>query len=117
MQLQVLKKQIKLQEWSQMVMACRNSGLDIKTWCEQNNINYKTYYYRQRRVFEALPESANKQSLAFPSATETVDFVPIRPTPLSSNQVTLHLSKCTLEIPEGYDPETLRTILQVLREC
>lgn len=55
-----------------MVVACRNRGFGIKTWCEQNDINYKTYYYRQRRVFEALPESANKQLLAFPSATETV---------------------------------------------
>lgn len=61
MQLQVLKKQIKLQEWSQMVMACRNSGLSIKMWCEQNGINYKTYYYRQRRVFEAFPEYGNKE--------------------------------------------------------
>lgn len=117
MQLQEIKKQMKLQEWSQMVRACRNSDLGITKWCKQNGINYKTYHYRQRRVFESLSEPGNKQSLVLPPTTETVEFAPLRPRSPSSNSAILSLSNCTLEIPEGYDPDTLRAIIQVLWEC
>lgn len=51
MQLQEAKKQIKWQEWSQ-VLACRNSEGSVKQWCEQNGIHIKTYYYRLQVVRE-----------------------------------------------------------------
>lgn len=118
MQLQEVKKQTNRQEWARMVMACRNSGLGVQKWCDQNGINTKTYYYRQRRVFEALSsQQLNRSSMAMAPASNCVEFVPLRPVSRTSDSVKLHLSDCTLEIPEGIDADTLRTILQVIREC
>ena len=118
MQLQEIRKQVNLQEWTQMVMDCRNSGLSIKDWCAQNGVNSKTYYYRQRRVFEAIGnrpfEHTNR---AMTPATDSVEFAPLRSESCSPNVLKLHLPGGTLEIPEGYDPQTLRAIIQVLQEC
>ncbi len=114
MELQEMKKQMKWQEWSQMVTACRNSGMKIKDWCEQNEINLKTYYYRQRRVFDTVKDT----SLVPSRPKEAVEFAPLRPEHRHvTNAVTLHLSDCTLEIPEGYDHSSLRAIIQAIREC
>lgn len=41
---------VKYAEWFSMVEACQNSGLPVRTWCQENNIGYKTYYYRLRKL-------------------------------------------------------------------
>ena len=75
MQLQEIRKQVHLQEWTQMVMDCRNSGLSIENWCAQNGVNLKTYYYRHRRVFEAIGDRPPKHtSRAMTPATDSVVF-------------------------------------------
>ena len=43
----------KLSEWSDRVTACRNSRMTVKAWCAQNGLSEKTYYYWQRKVFQA----------------------------------------------------------------
>ncbi|MDD3418890.1 MAG: hypothetical protein WCQ69_11255 [Bacteroidales bacterium] len=118
MQLQEIRKQVNRREWTQMVMDCRNSGLSIKDWCAQNGVNSKTYYYRQRRVFEAIGNRPfERTNRAMTPATDSIEFAPLRPIDVSSCMAKLHLSAGTLEIPEGFDPQTLRAIIQVMQEC
>ena len=42
-----------LAHWQQLVYDCRNSGMTVKAWCAENGISEKTYYYRQRKVWDA----------------------------------------------------------------
>ena len=39
---------LRFQVWTERVRECHTSGMTVKAWCEQNNINQKTYYYWQR---------------------------------------------------------------------
>ena len=39
---------LRIQVWTERVRECHNSGMTVKDWCGQNNINLKTYYYWQR---------------------------------------------------------------------
>jgi len=41
---------IRHQQWLDIIHACNASGLTKKAWCEQNGINIKTFYYRQRQL-------------------------------------------------------------------
>ena len=34
-----------LAEWTRQVEECRNSGLSVRAWCEQNGIAVSTYIY------------------------------------------------------------------------
>lgn len=49
-EISVVKTEVKYAEWIAMVEECRSSGLSIRAWCEENNVNLKTYHYRLRRL-------------------------------------------------------------------
>ena len=50
MDVQVVTHEVRLQKWIGIVKSCRSSGKTIKVWCEDNDINLKSYYYWQRKV-------------------------------------------------------------------
>ena len=54
----IVAQQVRLRQWAEQVQACRNrpEGMDVETWCNQNNITKANYYYRPRRVREACLE-------------------------------------------------------------
>jgi len=58
MKLQKSKHQIKLEQWRVLIHECRNSGLTVKLWCEQNQINMQTYYRWQKKVWESGVQGA-----------------------------------------------------------
>ena len=52
--LQNISKQNRLEQWSRKIVACRSSGMTVRTWCQKNGISEKTYYYWQRWLFQEL---------------------------------------------------------------
>ena len=62
-----VKKELRLQEWAAQIEAQQQSGLTVRSWCEQNGISAKTYYYRLRKVRENClgdPEQSAGRSFA-----------------------------------------------------
>ena len=57
--------------WAEMVQACRNSGQSVRTWCEDNGINIKTYYYRLRKLRLIALGSKERSEGILPVKTET----------------------------------------------
>ena len=51
-QTSLMAEQVRLQEWAEQVRDCKNRprGMNVETWCDQNNITKANYYYRLRRV-------------------------------------------------------------------
>ena len=45
-----LAHQVRLSEWAQLMRTRRESGLTIRSWCANNGINEKTYYYWQKKL-------------------------------------------------------------------
>jgi len=41
-------KLVRLQQWSEEIAACNQSGMKKGEWCRENGINLKTFYYHQR---------------------------------------------------------------------
>jgi len=54
---QEVKRQIRLREWAAQIENCKQSGLTVSQWCEENGIHKKTYYNRMKRVREELLEA------------------------------------------------------------
>ena len=63
-QTSIVAQQVRLNQWAEQVRNCRNrpAGMDVETWCSENNITKANYYYRLRRVREAclkqIPEAS-----------------------------------------------------------
>lgn len=49
----------RIREWTKIIRECAESGQSKQDWCAQHGINIKTFYYRQRKVRQALAEESN----------------------------------------------------------
>lgn len=49
-QVTLAKNQIRADRWHMLIQTCRQSGQTVVNWCEENNINIKTYYYWLRKL-------------------------------------------------------------------
>ena len=110
-----LKHHAKLQEWAARIQDCRSSGLSVRAWCRQEEINAATYYRWERELL-ALAE------------TEPCSDVPVvrfaeLPVPKQASRsvaeryATLHVGKGSLDIYPGCDAEQLRLLVELLRLC
>lgn len=88
-------------KWAVLIEEQRRSGLSQRAFCEQEGLSLNRFYYWLRRLRET---------------SDTVSFVPVPLGPaVPQSSLTLVWSSCRVEIGSGFDPETLRSLLRVLR--
>lgn len=109
--LQVVSKQERLEYWTGIIMACRSSGMKVRSWCQENNISEKTYYYWQKRLFNALSE---QQDPTQPTFTE---LTPVSRVFAGKIAVTVRLSGAEADIHNGADVSLVEAVLRVLKSC
>ena len=106
--LQEYNTRSKISEWSDRVTACRSSGMTVKAWCTQNGLSEKTYYYWQRKVFQA-------------SKQEETRFVEITGKSFGESATTaaatIQANGFEVKIYNGADRETLAALLEAMRSC
>ena len=74
--------QMRLQQWSKIISECLASGQNKTTWCRQNGISDKKFFYWQkilRREAYVLTETSNDKTL-FPVTAQppTIPFVELK---------------------------------------
>ena len=47
-QTNLIAQQTRIREWTEQIRDCqsRPKGMDVETWCAQNNLTKANYYYR-----------------------------------------------------------------------
>lgn len=95
-----VKQQMKLREWAEQIEARRASGMTVQSWCAENGMNVKTYYYHLRKVREQCVESVP-------------EIVPLTMPQQTGN---IHIEKNGLQIslPADISKETLIALVQEL---
>ena len=109
--------QIRREQWTQIINNCLTSGQSKKTWCRENGVCEKTFYYWQRILRnEAYIEMKQLSVPApVPQAPELpVAFVELKPTPVNSEPVSafqpdivIRKGQLVLEISNSASPELL----------
>ena len=112
MEIEEVVQSQRLNEWVRMVQACRNSGKSVSAWCAENDINEKTYYYRQRKVCAALP--ANCETHPVESQIAFAEVPPVWNGSVSKSAITVRMSGAEIEIPNGADPRMVEIVLRRL---
>ena len=105
--LSVVNQQQKLGEWAERVTACRNSGLSVRAWCQENEVSEQTYYRWQRRLYE-LAREEREGGFA--------EITPIRRTP-GSIAVTMQIGGAELAVHNGADAATVEAVLRAVKSC
>lgn len=65
-QTSLVAQKVRLQQWAEQIRDCqsRPKGMDVETWCAQNNLTKANYYYRLRRVREVCLEQVQETDSA-----------------------------------------------------
>ena len=119
MDMRSVQHQALVNEWKERILAQRNSGQNVRQWCEQIGVKEATYYYWLKVIRNEVLITANLPS----ASAKTATFVEL---PAKSNAVhpenrdhdicaVVHLSALRLEIHNGACAETLGSILSLLR--
>ena len=102
-----MKKEAKPAQWVEMVRQRNESGLTVTEWCKQNGINIKTYYYRLKRVRQAMCNEIEQH-----------DIVPVEPiagTEITTEKIELSIGDVKISLPDDFNESTLKRLLGVLR--
>ena len=102
-----VKKEIKLAEWAEMVRSRNESGLTVTDWCKENGINLKTYYYRLKRMRQAVCSEIERHDI--------VPVIPAEEQQTEGRNIELLVGDVKITLPENFNEETLRRLLGVLR--
>ena len=53
-QTSLVAQQVRIRQWAEQIRNCQNrpKGMDVETWCTQNNLTKANYYYRLKRVLQ-----------------------------------------------------------------
>ena len=115
-QVSLAKNQMRAENWRTLIQACRQSGQTVVSWCEQNNINSKTYYYWLRKL---RTQELDGKELPVPVPEEKpVVFKQLAvQTPVVGTQaaVIIRLPSATVEVAEGTSQATVEAVLLALR--
>jgi len=118
---------IKLKQWADMIQACRRSGQTVNTWCSENGINPKTYYYRLKQVRRealrnapAIPglfpiQRGTESTPVFAEVTLHPDTLPKTGTqPLATNALAaaITIGELTISIYNEANPDIIASIIK-----
>jgi len=103
-----LKHRAKLQEWAARIQDCRSSGLSVRAWCRQEEINASTYYRWERELLTAADQAPC-------SGVPAVTFAELpEPKKMSRNVsercATLRIGSASLDIYSGYDAKQPKNV-------
>ena len=111
----------KINLWIDRIKECKSSNMTVTAWCEENDINVKTYYYWMRKIkreaFEKLPaECKARQPIVAPPAGPSFAEIPIAPMMTAGAAVVIKINGISIEIQDGASRNTIENTLQAVRE-
>ncbi|WP_238903433.1 IS66 family insertion sequence element accessory protein TnpB [Clostridium sp. YIM B02506] len=111
--------EMRLAQWTPIVRECRNSGRAIESWCIENNVNEKQFYYWQHRIREVAYCALEKTESKRPS-----NFVqlPVQAGSFSKNMsvfvadMRIHIGDNVLELSNTVSEELLSMVMRVMAD-
>ena len=115
-QVTLAKNKMRAENWRALIQACQQSGQTVVNWCEQNNINQKTYYY-WLRILRAQELDGKELPVPIPEENPVVFKQLEVQTPVAGTRaaVIIRLSSATVEVAEGTSQATVEAVLLALR--
>ena len=114
----LVKSQLKLQVWAEMVRECQQSKLTVEAWCKSQNLNTKTYYYRQKKVREAALADMPHDQICIADEHSAPCFKKLEVQPPGMDMapaVVVRLPYATLEVSNDANQRTVEAVLLALK--
>lgn len=111
-----VKSKVKTDYWKKIVADCQASGKTNIAYCEENDINIKSYYYWLRKIRE---QACNGIDYSAPINENKYEFAQIQLPAVYQNTIPaikLHIGKIIIEIADGVSQDTISHVLNGIRK-
>ncbi len=108
---------VRLNEWARQIQECKNrpADMDINTWCSLHGISRGNYYYRLRKVREAVLRNTKKDTAtSFVEISAASNIVNNTDTSRETIAATLSVNGSTLQISDRASAGFLKNLLGAL---
>jgi len=105
------KTEFRLKQWTKIIEACQSSGMTVVSWCSQNSVSIKSYYYWLRKIRSLACQTGALVCQESEQQIVPVSFRQAKP----SAAITLHLPSICVEIHDGASRETIEAVLSALK--
>jgi transposase-like protein len=110
--------EMRLIQWTPIIQDCHNSGMTIRSWCRENNVNANQFHYWQRRirgeVYESLKISEPQLQPKFVQLPVPVDS--LRNTTAFKADMIIHIENNVLELSNTVSEELLSKVFKVMSD-
>ena len=109
-----VSKQYKLQQWSELIQDCKSSGLTVEDWCAENGFEKHQYYYRLRKVREAVLLAECKQEVvAIPNVLVEQEQA-MEEVQTTNGELQINIGDTTIHVNDSTPPSLLKMVLEVM---
>ncbi len=106
MNLSLSKREINRQRWLEQIKAWNQSGQTQRAFCQQHHLGLASFQRWRRKL------RAEKK----PEESSTITFLPVSVNNAQASYLTLLVNDhLRIEIPSGFDTDTLKQIIHVLQ--
>lgn len=115
-----IKHMARVAEWKEKIAVCRSSGQTVRSWCEEEGISPKKYYYWERAVLaEAEKQLAVAESSRRPNFVEVpaLDGQGVPEKKQTALAAKVRKGSMELEIYGGAEAETIELLLRALKNA
>jgi hypothetical protein len=95
--------------WAERLASYKASGQTKKAWCENNNIDIKSFYRWGRRLAERGYIESSGAGYRFVLAKEKVEHS-------NAGKIKINIGKAIISVDNGYDADVLKNVLRIMVE-
>ena len=120
-----LTAQYRYDKWVAIISEHNASGLGIRDWCRQNNVNETSYYYWLKKIRHSIVESIDQDDrnsevsfvpmLSQPKTNELSNLNNDKMSSIAQPEVVIKLGEITIEFGNQTSQELILNVLRDLR--
>ena len=104
----------KRQFWRQVVDGHADSGLSVPDWCRRRKVSESAFYAWKRKLAPNACEPPGSGPRFAQLVVSDASLGQMRPVH-GNDMLSIDLDDARVEVPAGFDPATLRVVLEALR--
>ena len=122
MDTQLTIKKLQHQSWAVMIQEQIKSGLTISSWCSQNGMKTKTFYYRRKQLRGEILDSVPEHKLRPTTFAELVPPPDVSDKPVSNNnsfdaQLTINVNGAVISVNQDTPRQLLIDVMEAVRHA
>ena len=120
------KTQMNIQKWLDIIHCCRDSGLSNCQWCEENDVELKSYYYWLSKIrklaIENIPRKPHASSVTastavIPSQTTFAEISIEKKLSHKADAIAIHIGNAFIEIPVDAPDSLIQSVILAVSKC